>query len=449
MAIGKIVFTPLSTLSLPYTAIGGIRFYDENNHVINTIGSGVITNTLTRFESSVIIATVDDTWHNGDNYYIGNAVRTDRPQAGIFGCKCYWLSGKDNQTITITFKTPIKKISKIQFAPKPDKKYRNRGIDRPFKIKVYDQFDNLIISYNVKPTNNFGAVQTIKTPELLNLKTYLVLFAKPDNTVWYYDKSNSIWKQINTLSTLTETDFQNYGMSLPLSLDKNTLSQLTLNSKLLIWTDDTSVKSGDVFIKYLPFDQLIVQNKLLNLKGYEQINSITVNRNILGTANIKVVISKDLTNWYAWNGTSWTLVKSGNLDYTNPDDVNLILTNGMDVSTLNSLTWNEFQELYKDESGNIVLDYIAFAFALSLNDKLDVAEILSVVINATPKSMWKDVTSQCEILQGYSTIQVTFNLAGDFKVNYIDGSAISTSSTSTTTTTTTTLTEIDGGNAIG
>ena len=445
MAVSKIVFSQLSTTSLPYTAIGGIRFYDKDGNQIDVLGSSIIRNELTTFETDKVLITVTDAYSNADNYYIGNAFRNDRPQTGGFGDKHYWLSSKDNQTITVEFKTPLTSLSKIEFNPRPDSTYTNRGIDQPFNIDVYDESGNLIISYKINPNyTTVNKIQVVNTPEL-SIKKY-ILFADTSEDVYYYDTGSSKFQDLSkTKSDLTKDDFINYGLQAPIKLNKTKLLELGTQFEILVYSEDGAT-SGSAIINYIPNDQLVVQKELINIGGYDKINSITINSSISGSGEIKVAISRDLTNWYIYDTStsSWKLIKSGALDINNKDDINLILTKGNIPSEINSLTWSEYENLYKDKDGNVILDNIAFAFALSKTNYEDEVKISSIVINATPKPLWKDVTNNCTILQGYSTIQVTFSLDGDFKVNYIDGDVSSSAESKSSS-----LTEIDGGSSSG
>jgi len=414
MKIKKIVFTPLSTSSLSYTAIGGIRFYDDKGNQIDVLGSGIIEDSFEKFETDKVLITASNTYHNADHYNVGNAFRNDRPQAGKFGDRFYWLSAKDGQTLTVEFKTPVDKINKIEFNPRPDSQYSNRGIDQQFKIYVYDDSDKLIKSYTVTP--DYGTVnniQTLNTPELTVIKK--VLFAKSDGSVWRYD--GSTWQMVKTdKNTLTETDFKLFGHNLPFNIDKSTLTTLDSNPEILAWTDDSSTTTATLEINFISNDKLIVQNDLILLYDYESINSILFDTT--GSGNIRILISRDLNDWYKWNGSNWELVKSGGLDYTNQSDINLVLNNGMSPSVISSLTWSEIQKLYG--SSTATPDKIAFAFALQNNSKSDDITLNTIRLNVTPRAFWKDVTKDCEVLQGYQSIIVTFNLDGTFKINYQD-----------------------------
>jgi len=416
MEIKKIVFTPLSSSSLAYTAIGWIRFYDVDWNQIDVLGSGVVTDDPETFETDKVLITASNSYHNGDQYNVWNAFRNDRPQTGAFWDRFYWLSSNDNQTLTVEFKTPIDKISKIEFNPRPDSKYSNRGVDEDFEIQVYDSGDKLIKTYTVTPEyKTVNNIQTIETPELTEIKK--ILFAKPDGSVWRYDNKTNSWIQVKTNKNLLKSeDFQKYGHDLPFNIDKTKLTALDVNPEVLAWSDDSSKTSANMKLDFVSYEKLIVQNNPLSLLDYETINSITVNTK--GTGKIRFLFSRDLNNWYKWNGSDWQLIKSWGLDYTSQPDINLVLNEGMSPSTINSLTWTEIQKLYSGSSATP--DKIWFAFALQNDTGTDDITLTSLKLNCNPKAFWKDVSKDCEIQQGYQSIIITFNLDWDFKVNYMD-----------------------------
>ena len=254
--------------------------------------------------------------------------------------------------------------------------------------------------------------------ELLGYQyTYKILFEDVNtNKLYKYDESTSSWIYVTDKSSVTENDFKNKGMYLIDNLKKEDFEKLSDKIKVLLYTDDTSITDLKLLIDILPFEKLIVQKSLLNLKDYESINKITINTS--GNGDIKFLISRDLNNWYKYDtsSSSWKLVKSGALDINNKDDINLVLTEGNTPSEISALTWNEIKNLYSDNKP----DYIAFAFALKLNNKTDNITLDSIILNVKPKPIWKDVTDKCDIYQSNNNILITFNLDGEFKVNYQD-----------------------------
>jgi len=420
MCISKIVFKNLSTKTLSYTAIGGIRFYDENDNEIDILGSTIIENSLRTFETDKVKITATNTYSNGDNYNVGNAFRNDRPQTGQFGNKHYWLSAYDNQTITVYFKNCLPCIKRVEFNPRPDSRYTNRGIDQEFIIEFYDENDNLLRSYNITPNYTvINYIQNIDTSVLCVIKK--VLFCKnTDGSIWKFDVENNKWIQLTdyTIDSITAEDILNNGNNIPLKITKDTLLQLGTNIKILSSIkSNTGVSSATVSIKANPQTQLVVQNNPISLYDYESINMINIDANI-DNGLIKLLIGRDINKWYAWNGREWILIKEDTLDINNPDDIKLVYENGIAPDTLKNLTWNQYKLLYLDNNGEP--DKIIFAFILQNINEDDNVSITNISLNVTPRALWQDVTNECEILQGDYSITITFNSNGTYIVNYQD-----------------------------
>ena len=144
MAIKTVKFTGLSSTAMGYTAIGGIRFYDENNTVIPS--GAIISNNEISAETDNFLLTATSSY-SSPFYYAGNPFDTNTLQTGVSTDYCYWLSSNENQTLTCEFKTPVSKISKIEFVPLPEAQATNRGVDEQFNIELWDEFDTLIYTY--------------------------------------------------------------------------------------------------------------------------------------------------------------------------------------------------------------------------------------------------------------------------------------------------------------
>ena len=116
MAIKTVKFTGLSSTGFPNTSIGGIRFYDVNNTLI--LSGAIINNSEISAETDNFLLTATS-GYSSSYCYVGNAFDTNAPQTGAYADKCSWVSKNENQTLTCEFKTPVSKISKIEFVPLP------------------------------------------------------------------------------------------------------------------------------------------------------------------------------------------------------------------------------------------------------------------------------------------------------------------------------------------
>jgi len=237
------------------------------------------------------------------------------------------------------------------------------------------------------------------------------LVAKTDGTVWTYDGVS--WVQVaSDKSSLTEDIFKNQGIGVPFTINKSKLQELGTELEILVFAG-SSISIPSVTIRNVPKDSLVVQKSLIPLIDYEQVNSITINTS--GTGVVKVLVSRDLQKWYKIDSGSWTLVKDGVLNPNDVNDINLVLTQGNDVSEVNSLTLTDIQNFF----GGAAPDNIAFAFAFSYQNENDNATVNDIVLNVKPKSMWQVDTHNHTIIQGIRTVKVIFSSDGNFKVNIL------------------------------
>lgn len=206
MSIKKIIFKNLST-TLTYLAIGGIRFYDDRGVVIpsgSPISQGensgefdnfLITGNLTPFSNT---------------YYPTYAFDTNKTQTGATltgAANFYWLSNtKTNGTLTCTFKTPLKAISSIEFAPRVSTS-TDRGVTSNFNIEVYNEADKLIVSYLVHPIVTNNSVQVLITEELNFIEKH---FIKSSNKIHNLFENTLMYP--NLQEPITQEQFEQFGM---------------------------------------------------------------------------------------------------------------------------------------------------------------------------------------------------------------------------------------------
>ena len=158
MSIKTVKFTGLSGTTLDNTALGGIRFYDENNTVIP---SGAIIESSSRSAETDNFLLTSNSTENSIYYYVVNAFNTNAPQTGNYADRCYWMSKYENKTLTCEFKTPVSQINKIEFVPVPDAERTDIGVDEQFNIELWDEFDTLINTNTITPITTNNTVQTV------------------------------------------------------------------------------------------------------------------------------------------------------------------------------------------------------------------------------------------------------------------------------------------------
>lgn len=193
--IKKIVFRNLlHSTGLSYTAIGGIRFY---NQVGNIIPCGTITTNNTANAETTNFSITATTAY-ASNYNVVYSFDDTKSQTGNYP-NSYWLAGDNTnaQTITVTFKIVVDSISKIEFVPLPDSAIGDRNVGA-FYIDVYNENNNLIITYPITPITTRNTVQLLLTPELKFRKTQVNFSSNPINIYpnVYINKENKLSYQI-------------------------------------------------------------------------------------------------------------------------------------------------------------------------------------------------------------------------------------------------------------
>lgn len=182
-----------------FTAIGGLRIYDEKGKIIESGKS--IQDTNIYYETDVMKVSVGDTYHK--NYAIRNLVITDIPQIGW-----YWVTERAEETIKIEFKKNIRGISRIEFVPNPDRSSsprKDRGCTN-IEIEVIDQFNEVQYKENIKPIPARNSIQRVDTPYLLGIK--LIIKDNRENT-YSLDSGKIVYIE----EELTEEIYDNKGFS--------------------------------------------------------------------------------------------------------------------------------------------------------------------------------------------------------------------------------------------
>lgn len=164
-----------------------------------------------------------------------------------------------------------------------------------------------------------------------------------------------------------------------------------------------------------PNPQIAVQKLATAGSRWGKIKAGLLTSSATGNGKIRLVVSRDLINWFAFNGTNWVVV-----DNVTPDNAGAaaVLANGISPSVFNALTEAQWASLYSDHNGQP--DSIAFAFALSLNDaNTDSAFIDQLSLTVDLASAWKKQNeSEVEIRWYVDSVVFKTVTAGDYKLVY-------------------------------
>ncbi len=167
---------------------------------------------------------------------------------------------------------------------------------------------------------------------------------------------------------------------------------------------------------YTPYAQIAIPNSLLGAGAFSQINSATVTATQTGNGKVRLAVSRDLANWYSWNGSAWINIGTLVADTTSAE---ALLAGGMAPATVGGITVAQWAQFFASAEGGLP-DKIAFAYALDVPDPAtDAASIDNVALNVNYTSAWlKQTPAQVEI-RWYKD-QVTFKTitAGNYKLAY-------------------------------
>ena len=152
--IKKVIVKNLSS-SLAYNGIGQIKFYNNNEELIEA--GDVVINTTSLGETTNFSCT---TSVEQAGCYPLNMIQTD-------SANNYWYTETmSNISIEITFKKYVDGLSCFTIVSTPTDVI---GVTNDFEVEFYDYEDNLLHSYTITPTNNIGEVQEVLTDELSTL----------------------------------------------------------------------------------------------------------------------------------------------------------------------------------------------------------------------------------------------------------------------------------------
>ncbi len=163
----------------------------------------------------------------------------------------------------------------------------------------------------------------------------------------------------------------------------------------------------------IPFSQIAIQKSLTSLSAYSRINSATVTATQTANGKVRLAVSRDLIDWFAWDGTSWAALGTLTNDTSSAEAV---IANGMSPATVGGLRFEQWELLFPGGKP----DKIAFAYALDVpNPQTDVASIDTVSLNVNFVSAWLQQTSAQVEIRWYNEA-VTFKTvnAGNYKLAY-------------------------------
>ena len=200
------------------------------------------------------------------------------------------------------------------------------------------------------------------------------------------------------------------------------ITKSTLGTSTLIQTTDyidtslyktikeiNTTNSSYISFKAIPKPQIIKDKNLKPVGDYAKLNSITLNCNLSGGADIRLAITLDGSTYYVYNANSFIKL---DLDKD-------FATLGMTPKVFASIPITDIEAFLGDNS------YIGFAYYLDMKAFEDVAELDSVLVNSTSDN-WKKAIHGTDYDYSYTsqrTLQVDLLTDGSYKINYANPDA--------------------------
>ena len=187
-------------------------------------------------------------------------------------------------------------------------------------------------------------------------------------------------------------------------------TKLTGVTAISIYTNDTTYAKSSISYGVLPAAQLITSKS--DILFNDKINNENLtNFKFNGNGNVRLAYSYD-------SGSTWKAYKGGTVSNLPDLSEATMTTYGSTPSDINSLADNAqfFTDMYANSK-------VRFAVLMFKNATSDTCDVTSIVFTFKVRGDWMPCLPGTEYTQKtrYQTCTVTFNAAGDYKVNYTKG----------------------------
>jgi hypothetical protein len=279
----------------------------------------------------------------------------------------------------------------------------NVGAVRPFTLSSPATFSK----YRLNITARNGTTAAFVTLHELDIFPFVPLLIK-DSSGNFYSSNGGNLSPVTTPTDVNDFTSKSFSIS-------GNITSASLLGKLPIKVYTTN-SSFSIKTLYTANTQIIIPKNLTSGSSWQQINSASLlNPTTTGSAVIRCAVSRDLTNWFIWNGSTWTAISS-----LTPDNAGAqsLISNGMSASTFNSITTAQWTSFYTTTSG--MPDNVAVAIAIDLsNAASDSASIDSLSFNYNSVSSWKLQTpAEVEIRWQVDNVKFRTIASGNYKLVY-------------------------------
>lgn len=183
--------------------------------------------------------------------------------------------------------------------------------------------------------------------------------------------------------------------------------------KVLCYSDSSAGSASAINVRGVHNDFIVLPNQLFG-QIFNKIKSMTVTESISDTTNSKIryILTKDLINYFTYDGTNWVSINP------TPSDV---LNDGMsadDLANLSSAQWLGFFDGDNDKDGI----GIGIAFQETAITQTTAVDNLGLTIDL--QGSWYKAEHMTDYQYGYpanDVLHVELKTNGNYKINYGSG----------------------------
>lgn len=163
-------------------------------------------------------------------------------------------------------------------------------------------------------------------------------------------------------------------------------------------------------IQAIPKTGIVLPRRMLSLKAYDHIKSVTLKTELLGNGLLRIAMTTDQKTYKAYDAVArvWR-----GIDITGIEDIK---QNGMTAEVLNAIPESVWKKLDSNKIG--------FAYYLDKESPSDKANVDKLSFLVDMKGSWKRGIYNSDYTYEYTsedTLQVDIYTSGDFKINYNPG----------------------------
>ena len=183
--------------------------------------------------------------------------------------------------------------------------------------------------------------------------------------------------------------------------------------KVLCYSDSSVGSASAVNVRGVHNDFIVLPNQLFG-QTFNKIKSMIVTESISDTTNSKIryILTKDLINYFTYDGTNWVSINPTASD---------VLNDGMsagDLTNLSSAQWLGFFDGNNDKDG------IGIGIAFQETAITQTTAIDNLKLTVDLQGSWNKAEHMTDYQYGYPAndlLHVELKTSGDYKINYGSG----------------------------